>query len=217
MSKRSRSVALVLFACIAFALSACASSAAELPPPTAASSTAAAATVPAVKATETSAGTGSAGLGDPANDCKLVTRHDIAGFFSGETSQPEHQVGPAAQGPFAGEKNLASESSCLYYSYNQSALRTGHSYQVTFWVDRPNGASPDEWSRAWTTARSGAAQSVAGIGDSAFYDNGILTFKKGNLYVSISVVRMDANPDEGAGSQLDVEKKIALTALSRMK
>ncbi len=84
-------------------------------------------------------------------------------------------------------------------------------------MDRPNGASPEEWSRAWTTAQSGAAQTITGIGDAGFYDNGILTFKKGELYVSISVVRMDANPDEGAGSQLDVEKKLALAALSRMK
>ncbi len=151
-----------------------------------------------------------------AHDCELVTRHDIAGFFSGETSQPVQQVKTVDHPVFSTDTVPVIESSCLLYTYNVSALKSGHSYQTTYWVDRPARNEPDQWAKLWSDAESQGAQPVSGIGDEAFIKGSILTFKKGDLYVSVQVLRMDANEEASASDQLDLDKKVALQATSRI-
>jgi hypothetical protein len=86
-------------------------------------------------------------------------------------------------------------------------------------VDVPAQATPSAWTQLWTQASSEAAQILPGIGDGAFYNDGRVTFKKDNLYVTIEVVgtALDTNTSAGRDQQLDMEKQVALDALSRLQ
>ncbi len=152
-----------------------------------------------------------------AHDCELVTRHDAAGFFSGETSQPVQAVKTVDHPIFSQDKVPAFESSCLLYTYNVSAKKTGHSYQITYWVDRPAQNEPDQWAKLWTDAKAQGAQQVTGIGDEAIFSGNILTFRKGDVYVSAQVLRMDSNEQITPSDQLEMDKKVAIQAASRLK
>ncbi len=151
-----------------------------------------------------------------AQDCALVTRHDMAGFFSGETSQPVQKVDTVNHLIFTQDQTPGLESSCLYYTYNVSAKKTGHSYQITYWVDRPGQATQQQWTNLWATTRAAAVQPVSGLGDDGFFNGGILTFKKGDLYISVQVLRMDANDQVTPADQLASEKLVAEKALGRL-
>ncbi|MCL5951408.1 MAG: hypothetical protein M1132_06765, partial [Chloroflexi bacterium] len=73
--------------------------------------------------------------------------------------------------------------------------------------------------KVWTEAKSKAARAISGIGEDAFYNQGRLTFKKASTYVTIEVLstRIDTETTEGVNQQMDIEKTIALKALSRME
>jgi hypothetical protein len=86
-------------------------------------------------------------------------------------------------------------------------------------VDKPDQAAAGQWTQVWTDAQSKAAQAVSSIGEAAFYDQGRLTFKKSNTYVTVEVIatKMDTNTQAGQSEQLEIEKRIALKALSRLE
>ena len=150
--------------------------------------------------------------------CNLVTRQDVGGFFSAETNEPIYQSNRVNQVIFPAAPVSTKEYYCVYLAFHQPSSKNGAYYQVTYWVDTPDQATPSEWAQTWTEGKSHAAQTVAGVGEDAFYNNGRLTFKKGNTYVTVEVIstKIDTSTAAGVSQQIDIEKKVALTALSRM-
>jgi hypothetical protein len=154
------------------------------------------------------------------NSCNLLTSRDVASLFSSaEVEGPKHQVNQVSHLVFSTETISATESSCIYYVFHEPGSKNMELLQVTYWVDIPEQAAPSAWAQVWVDARSKAVQTVSGIGDSAFYNDGRLTFKKGSLYVTIEIVGTNLNTDTSAGvnQQIEMEKRIALDALSRLK
>lgn len=152
------------------------------------------------------------------NACTLVTRQDIGGFYSAEVEEPLYASNHTRQVIFPAPPVSALEYYCVYLAYHLPSSISGTYYQTTYWVDTPDGASSSEWAQIWTAGKSHATQSVPDVGDEAFYVDGRLTFKKGTTYVTVEVIstRIDTNTAEGVSEQLDIEKKVALTALSHM-
>ncbi len=72
--------------------------------------------------------------------------------------------------------------------------------------------------RLWAEGKSHATQSISGVGEDAFYGEGRLTFKNGDEYVAVQVLstKIDTSTAAGVSQQIDIEKKVALKALSRM-
>lgn len=150
--------------------------------------------------------------------CTLVTQQDLGGFFGAETSQPLYQLNQTNQVIFPAAPVSATEYYCLYMSFHLPSSKNGVYYQVTYWVDTPDKVTPGEWAQTWTEGESHATQSISGVGDGAFYSDGRLTFKKGTTYVTVEVIstKIDTGTPAGVNQQIDIEKRVALTALSRM-
>ncbi|MCL4393459.1 MAG: hypothetical protein M1482_01335 [Chloroflexi bacterium] len=150
--------------------------------------------------------------------CNLITRQDVGGFFGAETSQPLYRLNHADQVIFPAAPVSANDSYCVYMAFHQPSSKNGAYYQVTYWVDTPDKATPSEWAQTWAEGKSHAAQTISGVGDGAFYGNGQLTFRKGNTYVTIEVIgtKIDTSTAAGVSQQIDIETKVALKALSRM-
>ena len=150
--------------------------------------------------------------------CNLVTRQDVGGFFSAETNEPIYQSNRVDQVIFPAAPVSTKEYYCVYLAFHQPSSKNGAYYQVTYWVDTPDKATPSEWAQTWTEGKSHATQSISGVGDNAFFGNGRLTFEKGNTYVTVEVIstKIDTSTAAGVSQQIEIEKKVALTALSRM-
>ncbi len=151
-------------------------------------------------------------------DCAFLTTGDVGGFFSAEVQTPLHGAGPAERVIFAPERVSTNESYCIYFAFHLSGSASGRTYQTTYWEDKPGQATPAEWAQVWADAKSKARQVVSGVGDDAFYDQGRLTFKKNNVYITVEVIatKMDTNTQAGMDEQLGIEKRVALKILSRM-
>jgi hypothetical protein len=197
----------VPFACLLFAVSACSSLPPAAPSP--------AATDTPIILTRPDASEAKRPL---TASCTLLTQQDIAGFASGETDQPVYNASAVDHVIFSPDNVSANESACVYLAFHNPSSLKGTSYQITYWVDQPNQATASQWAQVWTDARAKAAQVVSGVGDDAFYDNGRLTFKKGSVYVTIEVLstRLSTDTPEGVNQQIEMEKTLALEALSRM-
>lgn len=157
---------------------------------------------------------------DLTSSCGLLNSRDIASLFSSaEVMEPKHQVSQTNHPAFTQQYVSATESSCIYYAFHKPGSKDMVMLQVTYWIDIPDQATSSVWAQVWADAKSNAAQTVSGIGDDAFYDNGRLTFKKGSIYVTIEVVGTSLNTDTRAGvnQQIEMEKRIALDAQSRLE
>ncbi len=155
----------------------------------------------------------------PPHACTIVTQKDLADLFAAEVNQPiSNPANQVDQVIFPATKVSANESYCVYLAFHQSGSKNGIFYQITYWVDTPNQATPAEWAQAWTQGESEAVQKISGIGDAAFYNNGRLTFKKDNTYVTIEALGtgIDSRTGEGMDRQIEIEKEVALKALKRM-
>jgi hypothetical protein len=153
------------------------------------------------------------------NSCNLLSSRDLASLFSSaEVEEPKHQVRQVNHLVFSTATISATESSCVYYVFHKPGSKDMEMLQVTYWVDIPDQAAPSAWAQVWVDARSKAGQAVSGIGDDAFYNDGRLTFKKDSLYVAIEIVGTNLNTDTSAGvnQQIEMEKRMALDALSRL-
>ncbi len=150
--------------------------------------------------------------------CTLITRQDIGGFYAAEVHEPLYASNQVNQVIFPAPPVSALEYYCVYLAYHLPSSINGTYYQTTYWVDTPGRASSSDWAQIWAAGKSHATQSIPGVGDDAFYVNGRLTFKKGTTYMTIEVLstRIDTGTAAGITAQLDIEKKIALTALGRM-
>jgi hypothetical protein len=151
--------------------------------------------------------------------CSLLNSHDLASLYPTHTEVmlPTPQVSQVNHVIFSTQDVSANEISCIYYVFYLPGSANGEVLQVNYWVDTPNQATPAAWAKIWDDANSQAAQSVSGIGDSAFYENGKMTFKKGDIYVTIEVVgtsnSLDTNTSAGVEQQIKIEKQIAQDAL----
>jgi hypothetical protein len=151
--------------------------------------------------------------------CKLIDSRDLAELFStAEMIGPVHTVGQVNHTIFSTEASSATESSCVYNVFHRPGKQDEKFLQVTYWVDIPDQATPNAWAQVGADAKAKAAQTVPGIGDGAFYENGLLTFESGAIYVTIGIVDTDLNTNASAGvnQQIEIEKQIALDAQGRL-
>jgi hypothetical protein len=148
--------------------------------------------IPAPTATPTNqatVGPSEATLARLMNSCNLLTSRDVASLFSSaEVEGPKHQVSQVNHLVFSTAAISATESSCIYYVFHEPGSKDMELLQVTYWLDIPEQATPSAWAQVWVDASSKAGQTVSGIGDGAFYNDGRLTFKKSSLYVTIEIV-----------------------------
>jgi len=153
------------------------------------------------------------------NKCDLLNSHDLAGLFpSAEVTRPVHQLSQVNHLSFSQEKISSREASCVYYDFHRPGSKDMEMLQVTYWVDVPDQAAPEAWNQVWADARREADQVVPNIGDDAFYKQGRLAIKKGGIYLTIEVIGTKLNTDsrEGTNQQIEIEKQLALDALSRL-
>jgi hypothetical protein len=152
--------------------------------------------------------------------CNLLSSRDVASLFvTAEVEGPTHQVSQVDRPVFATENISATELSCIYYVFHQPGSKEMLFLQVTYWVDLPGSVTPAAWIRAWTEASAQATEAVSGIGDAAFYKDGRLSFEKGSVYVTIEVIGtgLNAGASGGTSQQIDMEKQMALDALTRLE
>jgi len=153
------------------------------------------------------------------SQCNLLDSRDLAELFStAEMIGPVHKVGQVNHTIFSTETISATESSCVYYVFHRPGKKDEKFLQATYWVDIPDQATSSAWAQVGADAKAKAAQTVPGIGGGAFYDNGMLTFENGGIYVTIGIVDTDLNTATSAGvnQQIEMEKQIALDAQSQL-
>jgi hypothetical protein len=151
--------------------------------------------------------------------CNLLDSRDVASLFSSaEVVGPVHKVDQVNHPIFSTETISATESSCVYYVFHRPGKKDEKFLQITYWVDVPSQATSSAWAHVGADAAAKAAQTVPGVGGGAFYDNSLLTFENGGIYVTIGIVDADLNMDTSAGVQqeIEMEKQIALDAQSRL-
>jgi len=154
------------------------------------------------------------------NNCDLLDSHELAGFFSSaEVVLPTPQVSQVSQPIFSKQRVPATEVSCVFYVFHKPGSKDMLLLQVTYWLDLPDQAAPNVWSQVWTDASSQSAQTISGIGEAAFYQDGRLSFKQGHLYVTVEAIGAQVSTETPAGvqQQLDTEQHIALDMLSRLQ
>jgi hypothetical protein len=150
--------------------------------------------------------------------CNLLNSRDVASFFSSaEVQTPVHKVQHVDQPVFATQAAPATESSCIYYIFHQPGKATGQTLQITYWLDVPDQPGSAQWTQAWADAAN-AGQQVPGIGDSAFTNNGRLTFKRGDVYITIDLTTtyLDLNTSAGVEQQMQIARQTASDILGRL-
>ncbi len=153
------------------------------------------------------------------NTCSLLNSQDLAHLFtSAEIIAEPAKTSQVTHPAFSQENAPGTETTCLYYTYNQPGKSTGETLQVTYWVDTPAPGSQAAWDKAWTDASSGSTQVAISKNESAFFSNGQLVIKNGNEYVTLSAVdtRINANTVAGASQLLNMEKQLAQDILNRL-
>jgi hypothetical protein len=155
------------------------------------------------------------------DQCSLLNSRDLAGLYSSaEVVLPQPQTNEVDHVIFSAKKISVKETSCTYYVFHKPGKADSQMLQVTYWIDTPNQAGPGAWAQVWSdaAANSKGVQAVSGFGNSAFFYNGRLTFKKDNLYVTIEAIgtKLNTNTSAGAAQQMQIEKQIAQDAFNRM-
>ncbi len=151
--------------------------------------------------------------------CDLLNSRDVSLLFSSaEHEGPVHSASQVDHPIFSTQAVSATEVSCVFYVFYPPGYSHQQVLQVTYWLDVPSRAAPDAWAQVWTNAKSKAAQAVSGVGNDAFYSGGRLTFKQGDVYVTIEIIGTSLNPDVKAGvsQQMQWEKQIALDVLGNL-
>ena len=186
------------------------------PVPSSAATVGAASAIPSPQSTPT--GVDSRALED---GCGLLDSRDLAGFFPPhvETQLPKPQLNQVDHPIFSEMKTPGTETSCIYYTFYRPGSIKMVMLQTTYWVDIPASAVVSQaWAQAWAEASSRALRTVSDIADGAFYNNGRLSFKEGNMYVTVEAIETDWRLDSSANldKQFLLEKQIALDLLSHL-
>ncbi len=151
--------------------------------------------------------------------CSLLNSNDLANLYTTHTEviRPIPQVSQVNHVAFSPQNVSTNEISCTYYVFHLPGLITGQTLQVSYWLDTPAQATPAAWARVWADASSKAPQSISGIGEGGFFEDGRLTFKKGDYYMTIEVEgtgdTLNTSTPAGVEDQLKIEKQVALDAL----
>ncbi len=156
--------------------------------------------------------------GSPAQ-CTLINIGDVATTFAAETNQPLYETNLTDHPIFSSERVATDESYCLFLAFHLSGSASGSTYQATYWVDTPHQAAVSDWEKAWTDAKAKATRAIAGFGEDAFYDNGRLSFKKGDRYLTIEVLNLkqiDTHTPDAIEQQINLEERLAKYALGRI-
>jgi hypothetical protein len=161
------------------------------------------------------------GSGAVEDGCGLLNSHDLAGFFPPhvETQLPKPQLNQVDHPIFSEMKAPGTETSCIYYTFYHPGSITMVMLQTTYWIDIPSSAVVSQaWTQVWAEASSKALRTVSDIADDAFYNNGRLSFKEGNMYVTVEAIETDWNLDNAANmdKQFALEKQIALDLLNHL-
>ncbi|MFN8494484.1 MAG: hypothetical protein U0350_43185 [Caldilineaceae bacterium] len=144
-------------------------------------------------------------------DCGILTSADAAAALGAAVEQRLNEGFTTDQVAFSLEQVSALQSDCSY-----ERLQAGDGFVYN--VNRPNKATPEAWVRIWTNAKAGDARPIAGVGDDAYYLQGSLMVKKGNVYLMFTIKPAGVDTDTAAGVNLviAIEKSVALKALSRL-
>jgi hypothetical protein len=156
------------------------------------------------------------------SQCSLLDSQDLASFYSSaEVVREDPRVSQVDQLPFSPQKITAHEVACTYFVYHLPGSKDMQMLQVDYWLDIPDHATPSAWAQVWTQASSQAEQTISGIGDGGFYQNGKLLFRSGDIYMTINVtdINNDLNTDTQAGTtkRIKIEKEIATDMLMHIK
>ena len=154
-------------------------------------------------------------------NCDLLDSRDLASFFTGHTEVklPTPQIDQVSHLIFSEGNASGVETSCTNYTYHLPDSNAEVVLQVDYWVDVPSPTtSSDNWVQAWTQAKSQTSQPIPGVGEDAFLKNGRLSFRVGDLYVTVEATQtdLDLKTPTGLKKQASIEKQIALDMLSRM-
>ncbi len=156
---------------------------------------------------------------DHLGTCNLLNSQDVESFYpAAEKVGPVHTLSQVNHLIFSTENTSASEASCIYYVHYPPGQKHRQMLQVTYWLDVPDHVTPSAWAQVWSDAKSKAAQAAPGVGDDAFYEDGRLMFKQGSAYVTIEIIgtNLDTSTSAGVNQQMQMEKRIALDAESRL-
>jgi hypothetical protein len=152
------------------------------------------------------------------NTCDLLDSRDLANLFTSHTEVilPKPQVNDVEHPIFSAGHASGTETSCIYYAFYHPGLKSEVMLQVNYWLDVPApNASSAAWFQDWTQAKSVATQTVSGLGNEAFFNNGQLTFKMDNWYVTVEATEtdLDLKTPVGVNQQVAIEKQIAIDML----
>jgi hypothetical protein len=153
------------------------------------------------------------------DQCNLLNSRDLASIFSSaEVVLPQAQVNQVNHLIFSAKKISANESKCVYYAYHRPGEKEMKMLQVSYWVDIPRQATSAAWAQVWKDADSNGVQAISGVGDGAFFQNGRLTFKKNDIYITIEAIGtyLDSGTSMVKDQQVQIEKQLALDVLSRL-
>jgi hypothetical protein len=150
--------------------------------------------------------------------CDLLNSRDLANLFTShaEVILPKPQINDVEHPIFSTGHASGTETSCVYYAFYHPGSKSEVMLQVNYWLDVPAPtASAEAWSQDWAQAKSVATQTISGLGNEAFFNNGQLTFKMDNWYVTVEATEtdLDLKTPVGVNQQVAIEKQIAIDML----
>lgn len=150
--------------------------------------------------------------------CNLLDSRDLANLFTSHTEVilPKPQINDVEHPIFSKGHASGTETSCIYYAFFHPGLKSEVMLQVNYWLDVPApNASAQAWSQDWTQAKSVATQNISNLGNEAFFNNGQLTFKMDNWYVTVEATEtdLDLKTPVGVNQQVAIEKQLAIDML----
>jgi hypothetical protein len=150
--------------------------------------------------------------------CDLLNSRDLANLFTShaEVILPKPQINDVEHPIFSTGHASGTETSCVYYAFYLPGSKSEVMLQVNYWLDVPAPtASAEAWSQDWAQAKSVATQTISGLGNEAFFNNGQLTFKMDNWYVTVEATEtdLDLKTPVGVNQQVAIEKQIAIDML----
>ena len=152
------------------------------------------------------------------NSCELLDSRDLANLFTSHTEVilPKPQTNDVEHPIFSIGHASGTETSCIYYAFYHPGLKSEAMLQVNYWLDVPApNASVQAWSQDWAQAKAVATQNISGLGNEAFFNNGQLTFKMDNWYVTVEATEtdLDLTTSVGVNQQIAIEKQLAVDML----
>ncbi len=154
--------------------------------------------------------------------CALLNTRDLASFFPThtETILPKPQIGPVGHPAFSTDNAPGTETSCVYYTFYLPGSHSEVVLQVNYWLDVPASASSAQaWRQAWAAASAQQTQTAPGIGDGSFYADGRLSFRNGDVYMTVEATETDWNLSTASdrSKQLILERRVAADIISHLK